>query len=126
TQWVLWLSDGVIPGTTAKTVAVSLAANAAGAAAPTVSSAGGMEIAFRPDPFIWDGRFANNGWLMEVPRPLTKMTWDNAVLMSPKTAEKLGLVEPGDYSSKPHSPMVRLTVNKMDVVGAIWLSPGHP
>ena len=40
------------------------------------SSAGGLEIIFRPDPTIWDGRFANNGWLQELPKPLTKITWD--------------------------------------------------
>src|SRR5262249_22086879 len=44
-----------------------------------------LEIAFQPDPTLFDGRFANNGWLQELPKPLTKLTWDNAALVSPKT-----------------------------------------
>ena len=52
-------------------------------------AARGYEIAFAPDPTIYDGRFANNGWLQELPKPLTKITWDNAVLLSPATAAKL-------------------------------------
>ncbi len=48
-----------------------------------------LEIAFRNDPCVLDGRFANNGWLQELPKPITKLTWDNAVLVSPATAEQL-------------------------------------
>ena len=44
---------------------------------------------FRPDPSVLDGRFANNGWLQELPKPITKLTWDNAVLVSPATADEL-------------------------------------
>ncbi len=50
----------------------------------------GLEIVFRPDPTIWDGRFANNGWLQELPKPLTKLSWDNAALLSPALARRLG------------------------------------
>jgi molybdopterin-containing oxidoreductase family iron-sulfur binding subunit len=48
----------------------------------------GLEINFRPDPTIWDGRFANNSWLQECPKPYSKITWDNAVFVSPNTAHK--------------------------------------
>ena len=54
-------------------------------------AADALEIVFRPDPTIGDGRFANNGWLQELPKPLTKLSWDNAALVSPATAQKLGL-----------------------------------
>ena len=54
-----------------------------------------LEISFQPDPTLFDGRFANNGWLQELPKPLTKLTWDNAALVSPKTAQRLGFVLPG-------------------------------
>ncbi len=50
-----------------------------------------MEIIFRPDPAIWDGRFANNGWLQELPKPLTKLTWDSVAMFSPETAQRLGV-----------------------------------
>jgi MoCo/4Fe-4S cofactor protein with predicted Tat translocation signal len=61
-------------------------------AAPTPPPVeGGLEIVFRPDPTIWDGRFANNGWLQELPKPITKITWDPAAWISPKLAEEQGL-----------------------------------
>ena len=50
-------------------------------------SGGGLEIIFRPDPTIWDGRFANNGWLQELPKPLTKITWDTTAWVSPQLAD---------------------------------------
>ena len=54
----------------------------------------GLEIVFRADPTVFDGRFANNGWLQELPKPLTKLTWDNAALVSPATAARLGVETP--------------------------------
>ena len=51
----------------------------------------GMELVFQPDPTIWDGRFANNGWLQELPKPLTRLTWDNVALISPALAERQGI-----------------------------------
>src|SRR5262249_24616238 len=50
-----------------------------------------LEASFTPDPGIHDGRFANNPWLLELPRPITHLTWDNAALVSPATARRLGL-----------------------------------
>ena len=52
---------------------------------------GKLEVIFRPDPTIYDGRFANNGWLQELPKPITKLTWDNAAILSPATAHRLGV-----------------------------------
>ena len=49
-------------------------------------------MVFRPDPSVYDGRFANNGWLQELPKPLTKLTWDNVALIAPGTADRLMLV----------------------------------
>ena len=51
----------------------------------------GLEVVLAPSPSVWDGRYANNGWLQELPDPMTKLTWDNAALISPKTAASLGL-----------------------------------
>ncbi|MCP6769922.1 hypothetical protein NL529_34250, partial [Klebsiella pneumoniae] len=50
-----------------------------------------IEVSFCPDPTVWDGRFANSGWLQELPKPLTKLTCDNAAIISPRTAERLGV-----------------------------------
>jgi molybdopterin-containing oxidoreductase family iron-sulfur binding subunit len=60
-------------------------------AEPAAASGGQLEVIFRPDPTIHDGRFANNGWLQELPKPITRLTWDNAALMSPRTARDLGI-----------------------------------
>ena len=53
--------------------------------------AGEFEVVFRLDPTIWDGRYANNGWLQELPKPITKLVWDNAAIVSLNTAERLKL-----------------------------------
>lgn len=50
-----------------------------------------LELCFRPDPNLWDGSFANNGWLQECPKPLSKLTWDNAALISAQLAERHGI-----------------------------------
>jgi len=50
-----------------------------------------MEVIFSPADGLYDGRFANNGWLQEMPQSITKLTWDNAAVMSPKTAQALEL-----------------------------------
>jgi molybdopterin-containing oxidoreductase family iron-sulfur binding subunit len=79
-------------------------------AAPPIE---GLELVFRPDPTVWDGRFANNGWLQELPKPLTKLTWDNAALVSLATAEKLGVtngdvVEIGSKGRRVQAPVLVL------------------
>jgi molybdopterin-containing oxidoreductase family iron-sulfur binding subunit len=71
---------------------------------------------FRPDPTVWDGRFANNGWLQELPKPLTKLTWDNAALLSPATAERLGL---------HNGEVVALHSQGRQVSAPVWILPGH-
>ncbi|MFZ5828619.1 MAG: 4Fe-4S dicluster domain-containing protein, partial [Planctomycetota bacterium] len=55
--------------------------------------ADGVELVFRPDAKTFDGRFANNGWLQELPEPITRLTWDNAAVLSPQTAEQLGIAD---------------------------------
>ena len=106
--WRRAVHDGVVAGTTFQPKAVKLKAPStewlAGSASasetrnpkpetqnPQAETGSSLEISFRPDPTLFDGRFANNGWLQELPKPLTKLTWDNAALVSPKTAQRLGL-----------------------------------
>ena len=78
---------GVIPNTAFPTRSVSAGRSPA---APTpATAASGFEIAFRNDPCVLDGRFANNGWLQELPKPITKLAWDNAVIVSAATAARI-------------------------------------
>jgi molybdopterin-containing oxidoreductase family iron-sulfur binding subunit len=80
------------------------------------SPTSGLEIVFRPDPTVWDGRFANNGWLQELPKPLTKLTWDNAAHISPATAERLGLRS---------REVVEISYRGGIVRAPVWITPGH-
>ena len=80
------------------------------------SAGQGLEINFRPDPAIWDGRYANNAWLQELPKPLNLLTWDNAVMMSPATAEQLGV---------QLEDLVEVRYGGRAVQGGVWIWPGH-
>src|SRR5205814_4204231 len=82
--WRKSLHDGCIEGTAYQARQATLQ-NAA-TLPPQTPASQGIEINFRRDPSIYDGRFANNGWLQELPKPMTKMTWDNPVLISPAMA----------------------------------------
>ncbi len=77
----------------------------------------GIEVVFRPDPYLYDGAYSNNAWLQELPRPMTKLTWDNAVHLSPATARRLGI---------ENQHLVRLRHRGRSVEGSVWISPGHP
>jgi molybdopterin-containing oxidoreductase family iron-sulfur binding subunit len=89
----------------------------AAAAAELGAGGGGLELHFRPDPTVWDGRFANNGWLQECPKPLTKLTWENAALISPALAQQQGL-ETGD--------VVALAAGGRSLEAPVWVLPGQP
>jgi MoCo/4Fe-4S cofactor protein with predicted Tat translocation signal len=76
-----------------------------------------LELQLRPDPTVWDGRFANNGWLQETPNPITKLTWDNAALISPLVAERLGL---------SNEQVVTLGTTSATTVNVpVWIVPGQ-
>ena len=136
--WRKCLHDGFVPNTAlpAKTVALksdwesSLAqTNVGGTPALPVGS---YEIVFRADPTIYDGRFANNGWLQELPKPLTKLTWDNVALVSPITARKLGLARPNYEQEKKGGEAfvdtIELKLNGRAISKAVpaWVMPGQP
>jgi molybdopterin-containing oxidoreductase family iron-sulfur binding subunit len=88
-----------------------------------------LEISFQPDPTIFDGRFANNGWLQELPKPLTKLTWDNAAIVSPRTAQRLGLSYQvgarGGEHGKVFTDLVELRYQGRTLRAPIWIVPGH-
>ena len=91
---------------------------------------GGLEIVFLPSPSLHDGRFANDGWLQELPDPLTKLTWDNPALVSPKTAETLGLASEDvvrlDYAGRSLELPVWILPGMADGVVALTLGYGRP
>jgi molybdopterin-containing oxidoreductase family iron-sulfur binding subunit len=76
----------------------------------------GLDLSFTASPTLYDGRFANNGWLQELPDTVTKITWDNAAIISSATAENLGL-KSGD--------VVRLSVDERAIELPVWIQPGH-
>ncbi len=111
--WRRWLHDGVVPGTALAPEAVV----AAKAIPQSPAPGGGLELVFRPDPTIHDGRHANNAWLQELPKPITHLTWDNVALVSPATAERLAVKS---------EDVVELTYRKRTVRAPVWVMPGHP
>ena len=113
--WRRALHDGVVPGTGAepRMLSVRVALDAPQAGPPP----GEFEVAFRPDPTIWDGRYANNAWLQELPKPLTKLVWENAAMLAPADAERLDVA---------HGDVVELGVAERTVSAPVWIEPGQP
>lgn len=89
--WRRSLHDGLVPDTTAGVVRVEPAAGWAEQLPAPQPAPEGLVLQLRPDAALWDGRYANNGWLQEMPRPLTTLTWDNALLVGPQLAEEQDL-----------------------------------
>jgi molybdopterin-containing oxidoreductase family iron-sulfur binding subunit len=85
-------------------------------ALPALSETEGLSVVLRPDPTIWDGRFANNVWLQELPKPLTKVTWGNVIMISPQLAKERRL-ENGD--------MVEVSADRRSITGPVWVMPGQ-
>ncbi len=113
--WERSLRTGIVANTALPRITPPLSGNLSKAQKlPAVS---GMEIVFREDPYLYDGRYANNAWLQELPRPMSKLTWDNAVQLSPATARKLNI---------NNQDNVALRVNGRSVAGSVWITTGHP
>ncbi len=112
--WRIVLNKGLIDDTQAASKSVT--ASVAAVAAPVNITTDEMEIVFRPSPSVWDGRYANNGWLQEVPNGITKLTWDNVALMAPAQAERLNLSD-GD--------VVILNYFGNSVEAPVLVLPGH-
>jgi MoCo/4Fe-4S cofactor protein with predicted Tat translocation signal len=111
--WKTSLHNGWVAGTSVAPVNATGAISLAPLETPEIA---GLEVVYRPDPTIGDGANANNGWLQELPKPQSKVTWDNVVLISPKAATTLNVAK-GD--------MLRVTVEGRSVVGPAWILPGH-
>jgi MoCo/4Fe-4S cofactor protein with predicted Tat translocation signal len=132
--WRQCLHDGFVPNTALAAKTVSLKSDWASAlpsTSPTVRE-GSYELVFKADPSIFDGRFANNGWLQELPKPLTKITWDNVALVSANTAKKLG-VAPQNYEQdkkgrEAYVDTIKLTHRDQTISKnvPVWVMPGQP
>lgn len=112
-RWSRALHDGFVAGSAFEPVEVRLRLEAGRVNIPVAAS--GLEVVLRPCPNVWDGRFANNAWLQETPRPVSRIVWDNAVYLSPKTAERLGV---------KNDEVVRVAVDGHAVEGPAWILPG--
>jgi Fe-S-cluster-containing dehydrogenase component len=116
--WETSLHDGLMAGTALPAISVALQPDFA-KGEPRVEIRDNpkqLEIVYCPDPAVFDGRFANNGWLQELPKPITKLTWDNAAMMSAATAQKLG-VTTGGY--------VKLQLGNRETKAGVMIVPGH-
>jgi len=142
--WRKSLNDGVIAGTALPPISVTLKpewssalpiASAVSAKAGAQEKAAGdpapegVEIVFRPDPAVFDGRFTNNGWLQELPKPITRLTWDNAAMVSPATAQRLGLTyridSTGGEHGQVHADVVELSYRGRSLRVPVWIDPGQ-
>ncbi len=116
-KWEQWISDGFAAGTAHEDVlsanweqlAKSIPANAPAAVS-------GVEGYFATDYKLWDGRFGNNVWLQELPDPVTKITWENAALISPATAKKLSLAQ---------NDVIDIKAGERSVRAAVFIQPGQ-
>ena len=131
TWWRQTIHDGFIPDSAfpAKTFSLQTANNQS--LSPTIHPAGSgkLELVFRTDPSIYDGRFANNGWLQELPKPLTKVTWDNVAIVSPATAlrEITDVYNRGSEKGREHYVSVIDIVTDHGTIRAPqWIMPGQP
>jgi MoCo/4Fe-4S cofactor protein with predicted Tat translocation signal len=125
--WRKTLNDGLVAGSAFPPVNAALKFSATSLPAPRTRDE--LEFIFRPDPCVYDGRFANNGWLQELPKPVSKLTWDNAALVSPKTAEKLELAHNvawrGGEHGKVYSNVIDISLSNSKVTAAAWRLPGQ-
>ena len=115
--WRKSLHDGWIAGTTFGPKDLRFASVSPKIGELPKSDPNAIELNIRRDPTIYDGQFSNNGWLQELPKPMTKLTWDNAILIGPKMAEKQGIKT---------EDVVELELNGKKVTGAVWIQAGHP
>jgi molybdopterin-containing oxidoreductase family iron-sulfur binding subunit len=113
--WQVWLHDGKVAGHPVDTTVPTPSAEALAASWSAGSAGDGYEIAFVRDLSVLDGRFGNSPWLQELPDPITKLTWDNAVLLSPSTADKLGV---------KNEDMVSVSMGERTIDLPAWVQEG--
>jgi MoCo/4Fe-4S cofactor protein with predicted Tat translocation signal len=125
--WRRWLHDGIIPNSALPPRAVAAAGAVPPATTAQQAAPQGIELEIRHDPTLYDGRFANNSWLQELPKPQTKITWDNVLIVSPKTADKIGFdgEERGELVNARQTHFAELTYRGVKLRLPVWVVPGH-
>jgi len=143
-NWRKIVHDGVVPNSAAAPKSVSVSAGFMSQPIQQPAKSGNLEISILPDPCVYDGRFVNNGWLQELPNPLTKITWENVALVSPKTARALGLNQGGEdddftggtqgatfvntKGGNQFSDLVKVKYQGGEISAPVpvWITPGQP
>jgi molybdopterin-containing oxidoreductase family iron-sulfur binding subunit len=115
--WRKSVHDGLIANTAYQPKSMNASVQAAQSQTDQQNNKEAVEILFRIDPTIYDGQFANNGWLQELPKPLTKVTWENVVYVSPATAQKWD-TDNGD--------IVEIEAAGKKIRGPVWMLAGQP
>ncbi len=143
-QWRKVVHDGLVPNSAAQAKNVSVNTAFLTQNIPAMGGSGGVEFSIQPDPCVHDGRFSNNGWLQELPKNLTKVTWENVALVSPTTARRLGFnqtrsedeqnggVEGTSFINTTggnlFSDLATVRCNGAEIQNAVpvWIAPGQP
>ncbi|HZP59191.1 MAG TPA: 4Fe-4S dicluster domain-containing protein, partial [Opitutaceae bacterium] len=115
-RWHRWLDRGVVDSSASAALPDPAAPERFPVLAAVPNQAEELTALFSPDPNVLDGRWSNNAWLQELPKPLTKLTWDNAALVSPQLAARLGL-ENGD--------VVAWSAGELSLEAPVWIMPGQ-
>jgi len=116
--WRRSIHDGFAAGTEFQPKQVKAAA--ANFPPTQMNQSQGVEMVVRFDPSVYDGRFANNGWLQELPKPLTKLTWDNVIVVSPKMAKDM------KFPADQNAAVAEIEYRGKKLEGPVWVQVGHP
>ena len=131
-----FLADSAYPVVKVTLATASLNQILSTASAPIAVTETSLEVRFTFDAKVDDGRFANNGWLQECPDSLTKISWDNSILVSPRLAKKLGVEPEGSLiqvarkevaaftQGKEKAFIGELSLNGRTIRGPIHIQPG--
>jgi len=144
-NWRKAVHDGLIANTATQPKSVTANPGFLAQPAAVPAAVGNLEVSIRRDPCVYDGRFANNGWLQELPNPLNKVTWSNVALVSPATAKRLGINQAGrderEIAGAPQgttfintkggnlfSDLVTLKYQGAEIPQPVpmWITPGQP
>src|SRR5260221_2576346 len=128
--WKKFLHDGFLANSAARQPALAQFDFAAAAKAMAVAPVAAptrdqLEVVFQRDHSLDDGRWNNNGWLQELPDPITKVTWENVILMSPKTLEGFGLTAQDHLSGKSVVSRAKIELGGRSIEGPVWIQPGQ-